>query len=223
LHGGRLQGGGEAGPALRYRLPCPAEPDGALAADVAFADVDVNLFLAASGWRQPPYRGAAAGAIRLQRLAGSDVVGAAGDGELRLTRADLGVVPLFTAIYAQLPAADQPRFDGLDLAFQVRDGVANFPRLEVRSNVLAARGAGTLGFDGYLDVGLTLANLLGDSADPFVMPLLSYLAQNIVTFHLHGYLNDLQAEKRWLTEDAPTRRGIAPTPPAARPARRPGA
>jgi mannose-1-phosphate guanylyltransferase len=35
------------------------------------------------------------------------------------------------------------------------------------------------------------------------MPLIDYLAQNIVTFHLHGYLRDLRAEKRWVTEAAP--------------------
>lgn len=217
LHGGRLANGDPARPAVRYLLPGASEPDGALAADVEFADVDVLGFLGATGWRQPPYSGAASGRVRLDRLAGADVVGATGAGELRLARADLGVVPLFTAIYAQLPAADRPRFDALDLAFQVRDGAAELPRLEVRSNVIAARGSGRLGFDGYLDVELTLAKLLGDSADPFVMPLLSYLAQNIVTFHLYGYLNALRAENRWLNEGAPPRRAVVPAPPVGRP------
>jgi hypothetical protein len=198
-------------------LPGAAEPDGALAADVAFAEVDVLGFLSATGWRQPPYRGAASGRIRLDRLAGNDVVGATAAGELRLDRADLGVVPLFTAIYAQLPPSDRPYFDALDLAWQVRNGAAEFSRLEVRSNVLAARGSGRLGFDGYLDVELTLAKLLGDSADPFVMPLLSYLAQNIVTFHLYGFLNGLRAENRWLNEGAPARRAVVPVPPVGRP------
>ncbi|MFN9945608.1 MAG: hypothetical protein ACK56S_02035 [Planctomycetota bacterium] len=217
LHGGRL-GSREAGDAaIRYLLPGATEPEGALAADVEFAEVDVNRFLAATGWRQPPYSGAAAGSIRLERLAGADVVGAAGAGELRLSRADLGVVPLFTAIYAQLPPADRPHFDALDLAWRVRDGAAEFSRLDVRSNVLAARGSGRLGFDGYLDVELTLAKLLGDSADPFVMPLLSYLAQNLVSFHLYGYLNGLRAENRWLNESAPPRRAVVPAPPAGRP------
>jgi hypothetical protein len=35
-----------------------------------------------------------------------------------------------------------------------------------------------------------------------------------VTFDLHGYLRDLQAEKRWLTESPPARRRIVPMPPA---------
>lgn len=216
LHGGRLGNADAARPAIRYVLPGAAEPDGALAADLAFADVDVNAMLVASGWRQPPYSGAASGFVRLARLAGANVVGAEGAGELRLARADLGVVPLFTAIYAQLPPADRPHFDALDLSWQVRNGVADFPRLEVRSNVLAARGSGRFDFDGYLDVELTLAKLLGDSADPFVMPLLSYLAQNIVSFHLFGYLNALKAENRWLNQGAPARRAVVPVPPTGR-------
>lgn len=223
LHGGFVRSAAASdAPAIRYVLPGASEPDGALQTDLTFTDVDVYAFLGAAGWDSPPYSGLASGAVRLQRLAGNDVVGARGEGDLRLARADLGVVPMFTAIYAQLPAADRPRFDALDLAWQVADGVAAFPRLEVRSNLLAARGAGRLGLDGYLDVELTLANLLGDSADPLVMPLLSYLAQNIVTFHLHGYLGDLAAEKRWLTEAPPGRRGIAPRPPEGAVAPRPG-
>lgn len=222
MHGGFVRSGKDGAPAIRYVLPGAAEPDGALQTDLAFTDVDVYAFLAASGWASPPYSGLASGAVRVQRLAGNDVVGARGEGELRLVRADLGVVPLFTAIYAQLPAADRPRFDALDLAWQIADGVAAFPRLEVRSNLLAARGAGQLGLDGYLSVELTLANLLGDSADPLVMPLLSYLAQNIVTFHLHGFLGDLAAEKRWLTESAPGRRSVTPRPPHGLAAPRPG-
>ena len=42
------------------------------------------------------------------------------------------------------------------------------------------------------DVELTLDNLLGSSADPLLMPLIDYLAKNIVTFYLHGYLRDLR-------------------------------
>lgn len=222
LHGGFVSSRGDDAPAIRYVLPGANEPDGALQTDLVFTDVDAYGFLAASGWSNPPYSGLASGAVRVERIAGNDVVGARGAGQLRLVRADLGVVPLFTAIYAQLPAADRPRFDALDLAWQVADGVAEFPRLEVRSNLLAARGAGRLGLDGYLNVELTLANLLGDSADPLVMPLLSYLAQNIVTFHLHGYLGNLAAEKRWLTEAPPDRRGITPRPPQDAAAPRPG-
>ena len=123
------------------------------------------------------------------------------------------VLPKFTAIYAQLPAADRPRFDGLDVTWKVRNQVAEFDRFDVHSKLLAAYGKGKLGFDGYLDVEMEIDNLLGDSADPFVMPLISYLAQNVVSFHLHGYLRDLHAEKRWVTESAPRRRAVTPMPP----------
>lgn len=222
LHGGFVRSRDDDAPAIRYLLPGATEPDGALQTNLAFTGVDIYAFLAATGQANPPYSGLASGAVRLQRLAGNDVSGARGEGSLRLARADLGVVPLFTAIYAQLPAADRPRFDALDLSWQIADGIAAFPQLEVRSSLLAARGSGHLDLDGYLDVELTLANLLGDSADPLVMPLLSYLAQNIVTFHLHGYLGNLAAEKRWLTEEPPGRRAVMPQPPQGPTAPRPG-
>ena len=219
LHGGALRSARTDKPAIEYVLPSATTPDGPtpdgqLRADITFQNVDVFTFLDRSGWTNPPYSGAASGALTLDRLDGSSVLGAVGKGNLKIERANLGEVPLFTAIYAQLPPANRPSFDGLDLTWQVADRNVEFTTFNVKSNILAARGQGRLGFDGYLDVEMTLGNLLGASADPFVMPLLSYLAQNIVTFHLHGYLSDLRAEKRWVTESAPRRRVVVPMPPA---------
>lgn len=212
-HGGVVRGARPDAAALAYLLPGPDTPDGRLSTDLVYERVDVYSFLDACGWFNPPYSGSASGEIRVERLDGSDVVRAAGDGSLRIERGDLGAVPLFTAIYAQLPAADRPRFQGLDASFHVADGEAVFDRLDVTSNILAAQGSGTLSFDGYLDVRMRLANLLGSSADPLVMPLIDYLAGNIVRFHLHGYLRDLRAEQRWLTERSPARRPVLPMPP----------
>jgi hypothetical protein len=214
FHGGAVRSARPDVPALRYLLPGPATPEGQLQANLTFELVDAYSFLDMSGWTNPPYRGAASGELVLERMDGNSVIGAAGHGSLRIERGDLGVVPLFTAIYAQLPAADRPRFDGLELTWRVKDHAVEFDKFEVRSSILGARGKGRFGFDAYVDLEMTLTKLLGDSADPLVMPLLDYLAQNVVTFHLFGYLRDLHAENRWVTERRPARRQIPPMPPA---------
>lgn len=213
LHGGSVRSARANAPALEYLLPGPNAPEGRLSTDLIFEEVDVYTFLDTCGWINPPYSGSAHGAIRLERLDGNDVIDAAGFGSVLVERADLGVVPLFTAIYAQLPASDRPRFDALEMRFRVADRRVDFEQLDVRSNILAAQGRGTLSLDGYLDVELELDNLLGASADPLVMPLIEYLAKNIVRFHLHGYLRDLHAERRWVTERDPRRRPMLPMPP----------
>ena len=212
-HGGIVRHAGADRPGLQYLLPGPDAPDGRLVADLAIERVDVYSFLERCGWLNPPYSGQASGQLLLERLDGNDILDARGSGSLTLERADLGAVPLFTAIYAQLPAADRPRFDHLDTRFAFADKRVRFDQLDVASTLLAAKGKGSLDLDGYLDIELTLDNLLGTSADPLVMPLIDYLAKNIVTFHLHGFLRDLRAEKRWVTESAPRRRAVVPMPP----------
>ena len=213
-HAGTLDTGTGTSPAIQYLLPAPKTPVGRLSANLRYAGVDVYSFLDTCGWTNPPYSGKASGAVQIEKLDGYDVIDAQGHGTVKITDADLGVVPLFTAIYAQLPASDRPRFNALDTTFTMADRSVRFDTLDVRSNVLAAKGKGSLGLDGYLEVEMTLDNLLGSSADPLVMPLIDYLAQNIVTFYLHGYLRDLRAEKRWITEAPPQRRRVAPMPPA---------
>ncbi len=204
---------------IRYTLPCPEAPLGELGANLLFEQVDIYTFLAHGGWQNPPYSGAASGEIALLELGGGNVIDCLGTGKIRIERADLGVVPLFTAIYAQLPPADRPRFERLEAEFMVKDRAVQLQKLSVQSKVLSAEGTGSMSFDGYVEIEMALRNLLGSSADPFVMPLIDYLTKNIVTFHLHGFLRDLHAEKRWVTESAPRRRAVVPMPPVtARPA-----
>ena len=91
--------------------------------------------------------------------------------------------------------------------------------LSLCASPLAAQGKGTMGLDGYLDIELKLDSLLGPSADPVLIPLVTFFTQNIVRFHLFGFLRDLRAEKRWVTERSPRRQAIVPMPPhAERPA-----
>ena len=213
LDGGLLQNTADNSLAFAYRLPGDEVPTGRLRANLAFERVDVFSFLTASGWTSPPYSGSASGTLVLERLDGDDLVGAAGRGDLTIERGDLGVVPLFTAIYAQLPAPERPRFHKLQSRFRLADRRVFLDDLGLWSNLLAAQGKGTLDLDGYLDVELKLDNLLGPSADPLLMPLVTLFTQNIVRFHLAGPLRDLRAEKRWVTEGTPRRREALPMPP----------
>lgn len=215
FHGGSVRSAQVASPALHYLLPGEAAPNGRLSGNLAYERVDVYSFLSACGWQNPPYSGVAKGDFALDHLDGNDIVGAAGAGNLAIERGDLGVVPLFTAIYAQLPAPDRPRFESLDTRFRLDDERVTFDKLNVKSNLLGVNGKGTLGLDGYVDIRMTLDNLLGASADPLLMPLIDEFAKGIIRFHLFGYLRDLHTEKRWLTESSPQRRQVIPMPPPA--------
>jgi len=215
FHGGSVRSASADRPAIDYLLPGPAWPQGRLAANAVFEKVDVYSFLSACGWQNPPYSGVANGEFQLDRLDGSDVIDALATGRLEIERADLGVVPLFTAIYAQLPAPDRPRFNHLEAIFRLSEKTVTFEKLDVRSNILGVDGKGTLGLDGYLDIRMKLDNLLGTSADPLVMPLLDEFAKGILRFHLFGFLRDLRTERRWVTESSPQRRPVLPMPPAA--------
>lgn len=213
IHAGELRNATPGEPALTYLLPAPNVPEGRLRADLAFEDVDVFSLLNTGGWQNPPYTGIASGRLTLHRLDGNDVVGAEADGTLRIERANLGRVPLFTAIYAQLPSADQPRFNELDLRYRVDTEAMVFEQLDIRSDIIAAKGRGTLDLDGYLDIEMSLDNLLGQSADPLVMPLIDYLAKNLVTFRLYGHLRNLQARTDFAGSNTPGRSPVLPMPP----------
>jgi hypothetical protein len=213
LHGGQLRTGTDTDRAIVYLLPGAQAAEGRLSARLAFDNVDLYALLESAGWASPPYSGLASGSVQLDQLDGNQLVEARGRGQLTISRGDLGAVPLFTSIYAQLPVADRPRFHALDTAFELRDRGLRFSRIDVTSNLLSAKGSGSFDLDGYLAIELTLDNLLGPAADPVLMPLIDYLAQNLVTFYLHGYLRDLRAEKRWLVKEPPVRRGNVPLPP----------
>ncbi|MEC8653573.1 MAG: hypothetical protein VXY92_13535 [Planctomycetota bacterium] len=214
VHDGELRHARPDAPALEYALPAAATPTGRLAADLEFERVDVFSLLSTSGWSNPPYRGFASGDLKLLRLDGNNVGGAEAEGSLQVTRADLGKVPLFAAIYAQLPPADRPRFNELDTKFRLDGEALIFDQLDVRSDILAVQGAGTLELDGYLDVKMELDSLLGVSADPVLMRFINYLAKNLVSFRLYGHLRDLRASTELLGSSAPERRDVLPMPPA---------
>ena len=102
---------------------------------------------------------------------------------------DTYAVPLFTAIYSHLPAPERPRFEHLDLTFHLDERRITLDELALKSH------------------------LLGHSADPVFARLIDFLTQNIIRIHLFGFLRDLKAEERWLTESSPRRPPIPPLPP----------
>lgn len=214
IHSGELNNDNSGLPAITYELPSATVPEGRLAANLDFNNIDVFALLSKSGWQNPQYTGVARGNAALSHLDGNNVLSAEAKGTLTVERADLGKVPLFKAIYAQLPAADQPRFNKLDVAYRLTNDAIVFDRLDVRSDIMAAKGQGKLDLDGYLDVKMELDNLLGQSADPLVMPLIEYLAQNLVSFRLYGHLRDLRASTQLVGAGSPQRRPVLPMPPA---------
>jgi hypothetical protein len=214
IHSGELSNDNSGLPAITYDLPSATVPEGRLAANLDFDNIDVFALLSKSGWQNPPYSGIAKGSAALRHLDGNNVLSAEATGTLTVERADLGKVPLFKAIYAQLPAADQPRFNQLNVAYRLTKDAIVFDRLDVRSDIMAAKGQGKLDLDGYLDVKMELDNLLGQSADPLVMPLIEYLAQNLVSFRLYGHLRDLRASTQLVGASSPKRRPVLPMPPA---------
>ena len=62
----------------------------------------------------------------------------------------------------------------------------------------------------------------GEVADPLLMPLLEYLAQNLVTWRLYGHLRDLRAGTEFVGERTPTRQQVLPMPPARQKGKNPG-
>ena len=213
IHDGELRHTSVEAPALTYTFASTEAPEGRLSADLQFDRVDVYALLSTSGWSNPPYRGLASGQVELIHLDGNNLVGAEATGALKVSEADLGKVPLFQAIYAQLPPADQPRFHQLDTQFQLTERAMQFKRLDVRSDILAVKGEGKLDLDGYLDVQMELDGLLGESADPLLMPFVEYIAKNLISFRLFGYLRDLRASTEFLGSRTPRRPAVLPVPP----------
>jgi hypothetical protein len=222
LHGGSVRGPDPAANAIVYRLPAvPGEPSH-LAVDVRLDGVSLSELLASSGIANTPYRGTLGGAIRVEDLPNADLVDMTALGNFTVIDANLGAVPLFTAIYAQLPEQNRPHFDTLSMAFDLRDRGLRIDELQLASPLLAVTGSGTMTMDGYVDVRLQLGDLFGDSADLLLLPeILRFLTNQFVRFHLYGHLRDLRAEQRWLAERNPRRQPLLPAPPRAQKAQRP--
>jgi hypothetical protein len=222
LHGGSVRGPEPAANAIVYRLPTgPGEPNH-LAVDVRLDGVSLSELLAASGIANTPYRGTLGGAIRIEDMPDGQLVDMSARGNLSVVDANLGAVPLFTAIYALLPEQNRPHFDTLALAFDLRDRRLSIADLQLASPLLAVSGQGAMTLDGYVDVRLQLGNLFGDSADLLLLPeILRFLTNQVVRFHLHGHLRELTAEQRWLAARNPRRQPLLPVPPRTQKPRRP--
>ncbi|GAB4141870.1 MAG: hypothetical protein Fur0037_08820 [Planctomycetota bacterium] len=221
VHGGRVRNAGRDALAVCYVFPRQGGPPGTLSLDLAWDGIALSELLAESGWKGYRYRGSLLGELHIAKLSGTDLVNMQAAGSLAVVDGDLGNVPLFTAIYAQIAEPNRPRFESGTLAFYVADRIAHIVQLELDSSMMSVAGTGTLGMDGYLDVTLSLENLLDPAADVLIVPsLVKNMVQGLVRFHLFGYLRDLRAEQRWFTERDPKRTGLLPVPmPLEKPGR----
>lgn len=222
LHNGRVRSRSPGAVALRYSYPLPNQTDGDLSLSLTWDGVSLSDLLQQSGWTGYHFHGSLLGEVDVMQLHGADFAGMLAAGHVAAVDADLGTVPLFTAIYAQLSEDNRPRFESGNLLFIIADGKIDFDRLELRSPMLSVTGDGSLRMDGYLDVTLLLDNLFGNSADYLIVPaIVKNLAQRLVRFHLFGYLRDLHAEQRWFTERKPRHTGLGPVPPRLEKPKRP--
>ncbi len=223
LHGGRIRGR-PGPPPLVYRMPGSdgGGRDGVLSLNLELDGISLADLLREGGYDNPPYSGTLRGHLQLDRLEGADFVDMVANGRLQLADGNLGTVPVFTAIYAQLSVQDRPRFEGGTLAFRVADRRLTFDELLVRSPLLQISGTGSMTMEGYVDIRLVIDNLFGGAANMLLLPqIFQSIASSLVRFHLYGHLRDLRTEPRWITERDPRRLRLTPVPPRLQRPKRP--
>ena len=237
LHGGRVSGRDLAPSAaadantepatsdgdLVYVLPESEDAQGTLAAHLEFEGMSLRDFLQQSGMEGSPYHGTIRGWVRVDELAGYDYVDMRGAAGIEILDGDLGTVPLFTAIYAQMAERNRPRFESVSANLEIQDRTVQISNLNLKSPLVTVNGGGSLTMEGYLDVQVTTDSLLGGSADLLLLPqVVQILTSRLVRIHLFGHLRDLNAQQRWFTQDDPRRQRLLPIPPRLEKPQRPG-
>ena len=139
---------------------------------------------------------------------GSDVHSIRGEGEARISQADLGELPAvlrFASLLNSvpnlgLPPSERPRtpgrtaFDSAEVKFSVTSGITRLDPIKFTGNAFSLQGAGTLDTQGNMD--LRLGVLWG--RDRFHIPLVSDLARRASTplfiVRVKGTPSNLQRE-----------------------------
>lgn len=218
LHGGRVEqgearrgGAAQPAPALQYWL------DGSerIAMNVRWRGIGLREFVRATGRQELSLWGSVDGQLDLQELFGSELVTMRGSLRLAIANAFLGEVPMFRAIFAILEPRQRPRFDSLQLAADIADGVAKVTHLHLASPIVTVEGSGHLGLDGYVDLVLTFPKLFGRPGELLILPsMLHALTAELVRIHLYGWLRNTQARTRLRWQDNPGRAPLGPLPAA---------
>lgn len=212
MNGGQLSGSLPDAHSLTYRFAkSPTEP-GSLSTDLQISGISLNDFLNDCGLVDTPYTGTLKGNLKLNDLRGNDLLDLDVNGALEVTDGNLGPVPLFTSLYAQMEERNRPRFDQLSVTFKTKDRALELSKLQVTSPMVAVNGEGTLSLDGYLDIVLATKSLFGGNADYLVVPWMLKWATNLVRFHMYGHLRDLRTKQRFVTQRDPRRPALTPIP-----------
>ena len=208
LHRGILESARADVPALRYEY-APSEK-----AEVHARLTGMSLaeFLSAGG-QMSSYRGTVGGTIDIDEVRGADFVNMRGRTNLVITDGRLGDVPLFQAIYRQLPEDRRPKFEGVEVSLEAADQRIRIDRLLLSSPLLAVEGQGTATMDGYLDLALEFPNLFGSASKTLVVPeILRRLTNAVVSTQIYGYLRDPRSRQVFWLSGSPESRPLEPIP-----------
>ncbi len=213
IHNGRLFGNDPNGEDLVFDF----RGQGDISCNLQWEQVSLSHLLRAMNMETQGFRGNLSGEFILDEMPGNRFLDANGRGQLRITEGQLGVVPLFTAIYSYLAPRRRPRFDGGDLQFGIADQVVWIESVELYSPVLTVTGGGKLRMDSYLDLTLDFPDFFGRAGDWLVLPrVIKYLGGRVVQFQIYGYLRRPKARPRWMWQPRASEALIPPIP-AVRP------
>jgi hypothetical protein len=209
IHNGRLFGNDPVDRDLAFDF----RGAGSLSCNIKWEQVSLAHLLRAVNMETQGFRGNLSGEFILDEMPGNRFLDATGRGEMRITEGQLGVVPLFTAIYSYLSPRRRPRFDGGELQFGIADQVVWIENVEVFSPVLTVTGGGKLRMDSYLDLTLDFPDFFGNAGDWLVLPrVIKYLGGRVVQFQIYGYLRRPKARPRWMWQPRASEAPITPIP-----------
>jgi hypothetical protein len=167
----------------------PAEPPASKNKDKANAD--------------PQYAGVLSGQITLTAPLDAGLEKTAGGGELHIRDGRLGGLPIISDLIAAvhgvtkvtpLGELTEPN-DRADAKFRFENDRVRFEGIDIRTALMAARGNGTVGFDGTLDLLMNagplekVQSLLGPVGD-----LIGKLTDQIAKYHVTGPASDPQVK-----------------------------
>jgi AsmA-like C-terminal region len=124
------------------------------AAALALRGADLQRYTKTLPGRQM-LRGLVAGQIVLNGL-GNDVRTLQGEGEVHITRGDLGELPAYLRLVniLNLSPLTKTAFDSADAVFRIQHGETVFNPIKLTGNAISLYGSGTLSAQGQLNLGL---------------------------------------------------------------------
>lgn len=160
-------------------------------AAVSFEGVNLERFTKEYGHATTPLAGKLAGSLELRGL-GATVYGLGGGGELHVTEADFGELPILVALFKALrgQAPDKTAFDRCDARFRMQGEHVSFDQLNLYGNAVSLEGTGEARLDKTLD--LTFHSILARNEfnAPMLRALVGQASQQLLTIRVGGTVND---------------------------------